>query len=41
MGHERNLTAQNSVILACTSMLLHVAAAQEKIGTHLEVVELD
>lgn len=41
MEHERNLTVQNAVILACTSMLLHVAAAQEKAGTHLEVVELD
>lgn len=36
---ERNKT--NTIILSCTSLLLHVKAAQEKMGTNFEVVELD
>ncbi len=31
----------DTVILACSSMLLHVKAAQEQMGTDFEVVELD
>lgn len=31
----------NTVILACSAMLLHVNAAQEKMGTDFEVVELN
>lgn len=35
------LNQTNTVILSCTSLLLHVKAAQEKMGTDFEVVELD
>lgn len=31
----------NTIILSCTSLLLHVEAAQKKMGTDFEVVELD
>lgn len=35
------LTKDNTVILACSSMLLHVDAAQKKMGTAFDVIELD
>ena len=35
------MNRNNTVILACSSMLLHVAAAQEKMGTDFKVIELD
>lgn len=35
------ICSTNTVILACTSLLLYVEAAQEKAGTDFEVVELD
>lgn len=31
----------HTVILACSSLLLHVAAAQTKMHTHFPVIELD
>jgi len=36
-----DINRNNTVILACSSMLLHVAAAQEKMKTNFEVMELD
>lgn len=38
---ENMLTKDNTVILACSSMLLHVDAAQKKMGTAYDVIELD
>lgn len=35
------LTKDNTVILACTSMLLHVEAAQKKMKTDFPVIEAD
>lgn len=35
------LDAEHTVILACSSMLLHVKAAQERMHTKFDVVELD
>lgn len=31
----------NQIILACDAMMLHLNAAQEKMGTHIPVVEID
>lgn len=36
-----NLSAKNTIILACSSMLLHVEAAQKKMETNFEVIDLD
>lgn len=36
-----DIDRNNTIVLACSSMLLHVAAAQEKMGTDFEVIELD
>ncbi len=38
---RETIDRNNAVILACSSMLLHVGAAQERMGTNFEVVELD
>ena len=35
------ICSTNTVILACTSLLLYVEAAQKKAGTDFEVVELN
>lgn len=35
------VTEKNTVILACTSLLFHLQAAQEKMGTAFPVLELD
>ena len=37
----QTLHPDHTVILACTSLLLHVEAAQTRMGTHFPVVELD
>lgn len=38
---RKSIDRNNTVIVACSSMLLHVSAAQERMGTDFEVIELD
>lgn len=38
---KTELSKANTVILACTSMLVHLQAAQKKAGTDFQVTELD